>query len=101
MRNLTSKAALIVLAIVTLALLTANNLFFKGARLDLTEDRMFSVSEGTGNVLRSLESDVDLTFYYSEEDSAELGFLRDYARRIIDLLDEYALRAEGLSLIHI
>ena len=95
MRNLTSKAALIVLTIVTLVLLTANNLFFKGARLDLTEDRMFSVSEGTGNVLRSLESDVDLTFYYSEEDSAELGFLRDYARRIIDLLDEYALRAEG------
>jgi len=46
-------------------------------------------------VLTSLESDVDLTFYYSEEDSAELGFLRDYARRIVDLLDEYSLRAEG------
>ena len=101
MGNLTSKAALIMLVVVTLGLITANNLFFKGSRLDLTEDRMFSISQGTGNVLSSLESDVDLTFYYSEEDSAELGFLRDYARRIIDLLDEYSLRADGKLTVNV
>jgi len=101
MGNLTSKAALIILVVVTLGLITANNLFFKGSRLDLTEDRMFSISQGTGNVLSSLESDVDLTFYYSEEDAAELGFLRDYARRIIDLLDEYSLRADGKLTVNV
>lgn len=95
MNKLPSRVLLILLIAVTLVLVTANNLFFKGQRVDLTEDRMFSIADGTVNILKSLETDVALKFFYSEEESTNLGFLRDYARRITDLLGEYELRSEG------
>ena len=95
MNKLTSKVALIILAVISLALITANNFIFKGSRVDLTEDKTYSIAEGTKNIVMSLETDVQLKFFYSEEDSSELGFLRDYARRITDLLEEYVLRSDG------
>ena len=95
MNKLTSKAALVILAVVALALITANNFIFKGKRIDLTEDKTYSIAEGTSNIVGGLESEIALKFFYSEEDSSDLGFLRDYARRITDLLDEYVLRSNG------
>ena len=95
MNKLTSKVALIILAVISLALITANNFIFKGSRVDLTEDKTYSIADGTKNIVMSLETDVQLKFFYSEEDSSELGFLRDYARRITDLLEEYVLRSDG------
>ena len=95
MKKLTSKVALILLAVVSLGLITANNFIFKGSRIDLTEDKTYSISAGTENIVAGLESNVRLKFFYSEEDSSELGFLRDYARRITDLLQEYVLRSDG------
>ncbi len=95
MGKISSSVALVLLVVVALLLIAANNLVFKGARFDLTQDRMFSISDGTVATLESLESDVNIKFFYSEEDSSELGFLRDYARRITDLLDEYKLRSDG------
>ena len=95
MGKISSRVALVLLAIGALLLIAVNNLVFKGSRFDLTQDRMFSISEGTVATLEGLQSDVNLKFFYSEEQSTELGFLRDYARRITDLLDEYSLRSGG------
>ena len=92
MGKISSRVALVLLAIGALLLIAVNNLVFKGSRFDLTQDRMFSISDGTVATLEGLQSDVNLKFFYSEEQSTELGFLRDYARRITDLLDEYSLR---------
>jgi len=78
-----------------LALITANNLLLKGARIDLTEDKTYSIAEGTVNIVNTIESPTKLKFFYSEKDSSELGFLRDYARRIESLLEEYVLRSNG------
>ena len=95
MNKMSSRILLLLLVIVTLALITGNNLFLKGKRVDLTQDRMFSVSDGTTNIVKTLDNDVELKFFYSEEESTNLGFLRDYARRITDLLGEYELRSNG------
>ena len=95
MNKMSSRILLLLLVVVTLALITGNNLFLKGKRVDLTQDRMFSISDGTTNIVKSLETDVELKFFYSEEESTNLGFLRDYARRITDLLSEYELRSNG------
>lgn len=95
MNKLTSKVALLILAVLAVGLITVNNFIFKGKRVDLTEDKTYSIAEGTVNIIGELESEITLKFFYSEEESSDLGFLRDYARRVTDLLDEYVLRSKG------
>lgn len=64
-------------------------------RLDLTEDKLYTLSQGTQQLIRSLEQPVTLTFFFSNKATKEIPQLRDYARRVRDLLNEYALISEG------
>lgn len=54
---------------------------------DLTEERAFTLSEGTRNVLANLESPVQVRFYYSQSDEAMPMGLKHYAQNINDVLD--------------
>jgi ABC-type uncharacterized transport system involved in gliding motility auxiliary subunit len=67
----------------------------KASRLDLTEDRLFTLAEGTKEVLRSIEEPIDLRFYYSER-LDELGpYFASYANRVDELLAEYQRLSNG------
>lgn len=64
-------------------------------RLDLTEDRLYTLSDGTRDTLAAMAEPVELRFYYSEE-LDELGpYFATYARRIDELLESYAGLADG------
>jgi len=58
---------------------------FKGVRVDLTEQSVYSLSQGTENILENLEQPVSLTLYYSDKASEDLTALRAYAKRVIEL----------------
>jgi ABC-type uncharacterized transport system involved in gliding motility auxiliary subunit len=67
----------------------------KASRLDLTEDRLFTLAAGTKEVLRSIEEPIDLRFYYSEP-LDELGpYFASYANRVDELLAEYQRLSNG------
>jgi gliding motility-associatede transport system auxiliary component len=67
----------------------------KASRLDLTEDRLFTLAAGTKEVLRSIDEPIDLRFYYSER-LDELGpYFASYANRVDELLAEYQRLANG------
>lgn len=59
-----------------------------GARLDLTQDRLFTLSDGTVSTLKGLKEPVNLTFYYSKKLGQEVPQYGNYASRVRDLLDE-------------
>ena len=94
-QQLFSRAGLLVLALLTLLVTISVNTVFKGARLDLTEDRLFTLSEGTHNLLKGLEEPATLQLFYSDSQTKELPFLRNYSRRVQELLEEYVLASEG------
>ncbi|WP_263322157.1 Gldg family protein [Endozoicomonas sp. Mp262] len=94
-QRLFSKAGLLVLALLTLLLTVAINQVFKGARLDLTEDKLFTLSQGTHNLLKGLESDATLQLFYSDSQTQDLPFIRNYARRVTELLEEYVAASRG------
>ena len=94
-RGLFSRAGLLVLALVTLLLTIGVNQLFKGVRLDLTQDRLFTLSEGTHNLLKKLDGKATLQLFYSDRQTRDLPFLRNYARRVQELLDEYVLASGG------
>lgn len=65
------------------------------ARLDLTAERLFTLSSGTRNVLASLKEPLTLTLYFSGKLADEVGSLKIYGTRVRELLEEYAARAGG------
>jgi len=99
MKNWYSTGALVLLAVLFLALTMLTGVLFKGARLDLTESKLYTLSAGTVNLIESIEEPITLQFYFSEDASADFPMVRNYARRVQELLDEMAARSDGMLTI--
>jgi ABC-type uncharacterized transport system involved in gliding motility auxiliary subunit len=67
----------------------ASGALFRKARLDLTENGLFTLSDGTRSILEDMEEEVTLSYYFSKSMANDLTDLRDYARRVEELLVEY------------
>jgi ABC-type uncharacterized transport system involved in gliding motility auxiliary subunit len=86
---------LLVLAVLFLALTMLSNNLLRGQRLDLTENQLYTLSAGTRDLLGSLEEPVQLYFFFSSRATEDIPQLRDYARRVRELLQEFAITAGG------
>jgi ABC-type uncharacterized transport system involved in gliding motility auxiliary subunit len=71
------------------------NSFFKSARLDLTQQGSYSISEGTVRTLRAIPEPITLRLFFSESISAPYPSLRAYGQRVRDLLQQYATISGG------
>ncbi len=67
-----------------------------GIRLDLTQDRLFTLSEGTRTLMAGLEEPIALTFYYSDELGKRIPQYASFATRIEDLMREMAEASKGM-----
>ncbi len=94
-RNLLSVLGLIVIAALFVAVVVLSNQMFRSARLDLTEDKLFTLSEGTYQVLQGIDEPIRLRFYYSSRIAEELPDIAAYAQRVQELLEEYASISDG------
>ena len=94
-KNLFSVTGLAVLGVLFIALVMLNNTLFRGVRLDLTENNLYTVSKGTRNVLRRIDEPITLYLFYSEKASRSLPSLRPYATRVQEMLEEFAQHGGG------
>ena len=78
-----------VCAVLFFSLNLASSALFRRARLDLTESGLFTLSDGTRAILEEMEDDVTLRLYFSRAMANDLTDLKDYARRVEELLVEY------------
>ena len=90
-----SVLSLGLLAVLFVLLVFINNQLLSKYRIDLTEDKVFSLSEGTRNVLTSLDEPVTLYFFYSDSATTGMTKMRNYAARVESLLREYAQASGG------
>ena len=86
---LTGKPGLFLIAAIAVLALFVNQWLLQGARLDLTEDKQYTLSKGTRNIIASLKQPVILEFYFSNQATRDMPLLRNYAQRIRELLQEY------------
>jgi ABC-2 type transport system permease protein len=93
-RRFALLAALAMFVMFVAANLTANS-WFRGARLDLTENQLYSLSRGTQQTLNQLSEPVELTLYYSRDASASLPQLQAYAARVREMLQTFQARSNG------
>lgn len=66
-----------------------------GARLDLTVDKLFTLSQGTHKVLSQIDEPVTLRLYFSSVLGKELPGLSKYAGRVKDMIGEYVANSGG------
>lgn len=64
-------------------------------RIDLTEDKLYTLSDGTRHVLRNLERPLEITFFYSESAAAQVPQVRAYGLRVQELLREMVIASNG------
>ena len=90
-----STAALALLAVSFVAAVMVSNAVLKGLRLDLTESKLYTISEGTRSVLQSIDEPINLYLFFSDQGTEDVPFLRSYAFRIQEMLEEFANAADG------
>lgn len=93
-KSLFSSLGLIAIAI-ALVFSVALISMFPNWRIDLTEDRLYSLSDGTRNIVSSLESPIELIFFYSESATEDIPQIRSYANRVQELLQEIVIAGNG------
>jgi len=67
----------------------------KSMRVDLTQNRLYTLSTGTLNVLSGLKDPIKLRLYFSKKLAADAGGLTAYAQRVQELLEQYIARSHG------
>jgi ABC-type uncharacterized transport system involved in gliding motility auxiliary subunit len=83
------------LAVAFIAAVIISNQLFQGAKIDLTENRLYTLSDGTKRILKSIDEPINLYLFWSDKAAEGIPSLRDYANRVREMLEEFADAADG------
>ena len=87
---------LLALAVLFIGIVMLSNLGLRGMRLDLTQNRLYTLSPGTRQVLAELKEPINLYYYFSRDAAAKQSpLLLPYATRVREFLEEIAARSAG------
>lgn len=64
-------------------------------KLDITEEKLFSLSEGTKNILSSIEGELNIKYYFSSNSESAPLNVKAYGKRVKELLNEYVYHSNG------
>lgn len=100
-RKLFSGVGLVVLASLVLVSTLVTDQLFKGVRIDLTENNLYTLSDGSKNIVENIQRPVNLYFFFSKEGTREALAWRNYAKQVQELLEEFALASDGKVRLHV
>lgn len=96
---MTPRRYLLLASLLLIAIFAAANLlaqaWVSGARADFTENRLYTLSNGTKVTLTELAEPIDLTFVYTRSVGQDFPAVRAYAVRVRELLDAYQTLGKG------
>ncbi|MFT5181525.1 MAG: ABC-type uncharacterized transport system involved in gliding motility auxiliary subunit [Alphaproteobacteria bacterium] len=78
-----------------LAFNTLINTAFPANRLDLTEDKLFTLSDGTKELLATIDEPIDVRLYYSRRFNEIGPDIARHSTRVAELLGEYERLSNG------
>ncbi|MEX0706799.1 MAG: Gldg family protein [Woeseia sp.] len=90
-----SASNLALLAVAFIAAVIISNEVFRGWKIDLTENNLYTLSDGTYRIIDKIDEPINLYFYYSDQATENIPALRDYANRVREMLEEFADAADG------
>jgi ABC-type uncharacterized transport system involved in gliding motility auxiliary subunit len=90
-----TATALVLLGVFFVALNVLVSFTLSGNRIDLTEDKLYSVSDASQSILDGIDEPITLQFFYSKRLGSAVPAYGVYAERVLDVLKEYEARADG------
>ena len=95
MKNLNAVAAVLLAVVLFGALNLVAQETLRGARLDLTENRLYTLSAGSKAIAREIAEPIDLELFYSERLAPGLPEYMDYAERVVEVLEGFERVSDG------
>jgi ABC-type uncharacterized transport system involved in gliding motility auxiliary subunit len=87
---------LVALAVLFLGVVMLSNVGLRGMRADLTQNKLYTLSPGTQQVLGELKEPINLYLYFSRGTAAKQApLLMPYAARVREFLEELSARSGG------
>ncbi|MBI1292203.1 gliding motility protein GldG [bacterium] len=94
-KKLIGTGGLVTALVLLLGINTISNNSMRGARLDLTENKLYTLTDGSKNIVRELPDPITLRFFYSEKIGNGVPQINSYATRVRELLEEYVAVSNG------
>jgi ABC-type uncharacterized transport system involved in gliding motility auxiliary subunit len=90
------------LVVLFLGVIMLSNVGLRGMRLDLTQNKLYTLTPGTQQVLKELKEPINLYFYFSRDAAAKQApLIMPYAERVREFLEELAARSGGKIRLHV
>ena len=90
-----NASGLAVIGILFVAVMLLANLLLRGAQIDLTADRLYTISDGTEHIVENLKEPVNLYLFFSERTATPIPQIKNHGIRVRELLEELASRSKG------
>ena len=87
--------SLICIIIFFIAINTLSNQIFYSARMDLTQDNLYTLNQGTYEVIKSIDEPITIRLFFSDKLSRDIPPLREYGQRVRELIEEYVVSSKG------
>lgn len=87
-------AMLALLALLFIVIVLASSRWRLG-RVDLTADKLYTLTPGTVHIVEGLHAPLRLTLYFSSHATRDLPQLRSYEQRVAEMLQEMVARSHG------
>ena len=94
-RTTTAILALILAGVLFLSINVFSINSFRSARLDLTQQGLYTLSDGSTRILAEIPEPIRLRFYFSEKQAVQIPNVKSYGLRVRELLEEYVNRSQG------
>ncbi len=95
MNKIFTTGSLLMAVVLLLAVNIISDKTLSAVRIDLTESQLYTLSDGSKNILKNLEEPITLRFFLSQKLVTGLPSISGYAIRVRELLEEYQRTAEG------
>ncbi len=87
--------SLVLLGVLLLGVNAVADRLLSGMRVDLTSNQLYTLADGTRDVLADIDEPLNLYFFYSGEAGNAIPQVSSHARRVRELLDEFGAAAGG------
>jgi ABC-type uncharacterized transport system involved in gliding motility auxiliary subunit len=90
-----NAAGLAIIGVLFIAIILLANLLLRGAQLDLTEGKLYTLSEGTKHIVSDLKEPVNLYLFFSERTATPMPQIKNHGVRVRELLETLVARSDG------
>ena len=100
-RRVSAWGFVAIAAVLFVALNVLSQTVLRGAKLDLTEEGLYTLSDGTRSVIGRLGEPITVRFFFSNSLSSAVPTISQYARRVQELLETYAGVSNGMITLQV